>query len=410
MMLFLIGCAVLLALCALFLLRPGRRGQLRAESSANLDWYQLRLHELERDGAQVLVEDVRLRMLEDDAVADDPAEQVRATRFAGLWLLPVIGLLSGLLYWQLGAAPDVRIAAQLDTIDENTPREQLEAVISAIEARSGQRPDNLSYLALLGRYHMSREDFSSAASLYAALVERAPEDPQALAMAAQSAYLAAGRQLRPRVQELAERALAIDPLQRTALGLLGMASFEGGRYRAAISYWERLLELEAPESEGAQVLSEVIQSARARLEGEGGPEAPPMIAAADRDAGPAASAASADGDAEAGIEVLIDGPEQGQMRATDTVFVLARGVDASSRMPVAVQRFSASEMPRSLRLDDRHSMAGQKLSEAGTVRVFVQVSPDGTPGAANATFIGASEPITAGSSSRVRILLQPTTG
>jgi cytochrome c-type biogenesis protein CcmH len=334
----------------------------------------------------------------------------------------VIGLLAGVMYWQLGAAPDVRIAAQLDTIDENTPREQLEAVIASIEARSGQRPDNLSYLALLGRYHMSREDFASAASLYAALVERAPEDPQALAMAAQSAYLAAGRQLRPRVQELAERALAIDPLQRTALGLLEMASFEGGRYRAAISYWERLLELETPDSEGAQVLAEVIQSARARLggegevEGEGETAAPPMIAAAGRGAGAAAAGSdepvrpAAPQDDAAGIEVLIEGPEQGQMRATDTVFVLARGVDASSRMPVAVQRFTAAQMPRSLRLDDRHSMAGQKLSEAGTVRVFVQVSPDGTPGAANATFIGASEPVSAGSGSRVRIQLQPTAG
>lgn len=411
---FLLCCALLLGICALFLLRPGARGRVRAEAAANLDWYQLRLRELERDGSEeLLLDDVRLRMLEDGATEDDGVNDGRpGARFRGLLLLPLVAIVAAAVYWQLGAAADVRIAQLLDTIDENTPRDELERVIGAIETRTAQRPDNLSYLALLGRYHMSREDFATASQIYASLAERAPEDPQALAMAAQSAFLAAGRELRPPIQRLAERALAIDPMQRTALGLLGMAAFEQGQYRGAISYWERLLAMESPDSQGAQLLQEVIASARARLDGDEAPllaQAPDGVDSGVNSDGAAATETSAEA-AGPGIEVRISGPEDGELGANDTVFVLARGVNASGRMPVAVQRFVAGRLPPRLRLDDRHSMAGQKLSQAGEVRVFVQVSPDGRPGVENASFTGSSEPVTAGADTEVTVQLRRNTG
>jgi cytochrome c-type biogenesis protein CcmH len=353
-------------------------------------------------------------MLEDGATEDDGVNDGRpGARFRGLLLLPLVAIVAAAVYWQLGAAADVRIAQLLDTIDENTPRDELERVIGAIESRTAQRPDNLSYLALLGRYHMSREDFATASQIYASLAERAPEDPQALAMAAQSAFLAAGRELRPPIQRLAERALAIDPMQRTALGLLGMAAFEQGQYRGAISYWERLLALESPDSQGAQLLEEVIASARARLDGDEAPlvaQAPDGVHSGGMGADGAAATGISEEAAGPGIEVRISGPEDGELGANDTVFVLARGVNASGRMPVAVQRFVAGRLPSRLRLDDSHSMAGQKLSQAGEVRVFVQVSPDGRPGAENASFTGSSEPVTAGADAEVTVQLRRNTG
>ena len=62
-------------------------------------------------------------------------------------------------------------------------------------------------------------------------------------------------------------------------------------------------------------------------------------------------------------------------------------------MPVAVQRLQAGQLPVTLRLDDRNSMAGQKLSELTAVMVFVQVSPDGRPGEASATWLGSAGPL-----------------
>jgi cytochrome c-type biogenesis protein CcmH len=412
MTLFYFGCAILLALAALFVLRPGRRGRIREESSANLDWYALRLRELEGEGNAELVEDARVRLLEEGvAQADSAADRAgmadsgRGRRLPPLVLWLPVALVAGALYWQMGAMRDVAISEQLNTLDAEASREQVESVMAAIASRLEARPDNQGYLALLGRYQMTREDFAAAEATYRSLAERAPGDSRAAAMAAQASYLSAGRRLSPDAQRLAERALAIDPGQRTALGLLGMAAFEQAQYRAAINYWQRLRDAEAPGSPGAEMLDDVIATARARL-GETTGES-----VAGEPGGNAESAGGVAASTGAAILVRVERPGAGELSDEDTVFVLARGVDATTRMPIAVQRLSARDLPTTVRLDDSTSMAGQSLSSAGEVRVFVQVSPDGRPGAENASFAGVSEPVTAAAGgARVSVQLQATGG
>ena len=69
----------------------------------------------------------------------------------------------------------------------------------------------------------------------------------------------------------------------------------------------------------------------------------------------------------------------------DTVFVFARNPAVDSRMPVAVKRFTAGQLPVTLRLDDAASMAGQKISDLSAVDVVARVSPTGQPGEQHAT-------------------------
>jgi cytochrome c-type biogenesis protein CcmH len=394
MITFFAACAALLVLAALFLLRPGARARARAEDAANLDWFRLRREELAAQGQTELLEDARLRVFEDGVGDPAPASELVEPRFRALWVLPPLTLIAaGWLYWQLGAVADVTLAQRLDTLGEETPAADIDALMSDIGARIGQRPDNLGYRALLGRYHMARGNYGAAAEAYSELASRAPGDAQALALAAQARFLAAGRELSPEAQRLAERALAADPRQRTALGLLGMASFENGRYRAAIEYWERLVAQEAPGSPSAGMLQEVIASARARL-------------------GDDTAVAGSEPAAGAGITVTVNAPADAGLSGSETVFVLARREGATSRMPIAVRRFTAAELPRTLRLDDRNSMAGQKLSSAGAVRVFVQVSPGGQPGLTNAVLAGSAGPVTAGKDdgAAVAVSLAPTAG
>ncbi|MBP6699638.1 MAG: cytochrome C biogenesis protein, partial [Halioglobus sp.] len=93
---------------------------------------------------------------------------------------------------------------------------------------------------------------------------------------------------------------------------------------------------------------------------------------------------------------------------TDTVFILARNAASDSRMPIAVQRLQAAQLPVTLRLDDNNSMAGQKLSDTESVVVIVQVSPSGAPGEAAATWLGEAGPLAPSSdTSPLEILLQP---
>ncbi len=400
MTLLIVACIALLLFSALFYLKPLSRqdGVTEEElAQANLEWYRLRQQELDREGYETLAEDARLRLLEDEqgAVAAAAVPPPRQGGFPVWLLVPVVALFSIVLYYRLGAAPDVMIARQLQSLDDNSTAADMEALMLSIEERAQQRPDNLHYVAMLGRYYMGLQDYSRAADAYDELTVSAPEDAAALAYAAQARYLAAGRQLDDSARMRAEQALAIDPHQRTALGLLGMASYEQGQYRAAIEYWERLVAMEPPGSETRQMISGVIESAREKLG-----ERSPAVSVATAPPQPAAGGL--------GVTVSIALPEGGAIAPGDTVFVLARNADSDSRMPIAVQRLRGADLPVTLRLDDSKSMAGQQLSATPSVLVVVQVSPDGRPGEANSSWLGQAGPLPPTASQEpVNITLRP---
>jgi cytochrome c-type biogenesis protein CcmH len=392
---FILACVGLVLLSSVFFLFPRVRPGAAEEDldRANLEWFRRRRAELAEEDDEALQEDARLRLLEDQRQRDTRAAPP-AQSFPAWVLLPLVALLAGGLYYTLGAAPDVVITRQLHSMQTDMTPQQMRALITAVEARSAQRPDNLHYLALLGRYYMEQEDFQAAARTYDALAAAVPEDAQALAYAAQAEYLSAGRTLSDRARLRAEQALAADPQQRTALGLLGMASFEQQQYRAAIEYWQRLQALESPGTESGQMIAQVIAMAQRHL---GEPASSPVAAAATAAAAtptaatpPAASTAPASA---AGVTVRVAAPANANIAPTDTVFILARNADSGSRMPIAVQRLTAAQLPITLRLDDSNSMAGQKLSQTSAVVVAVQVSPDGRPGEAGATWLGEVGPV-----------------
>jgi len=378
---FILGCVGLVLLSGLFYLLPAgkhrRAGTQRSE--LNMEWYQLRQAELEASGETELLQDMKLRMLEDlpdGKVSEDSA----SGNFPRWLLLPVVAAASSIMYYFLGAAPDVEISKQLEHMNEQTSPAQMQAFIVALEARSSQRPENLHYRALLGSFYMGQNNYAKAADTYSSLAAEVPGDDQTLAYAAQAQYLANDRRLDGSAQMLAEQALAINPHQRTALGLLGMASFENGQYRAAISYWERLIAMEPEGSDSARMIKGIVERAREKL-GEPGEAAEPVASSHN------AATLSA------GVSVRVSAPAGATINPASTVFILARSANSGSRMPIAVQRLLGSDLPLVLRLDDSNSMAGQKLSETESVVVVVQVSPDGRPGEANATWLGSAGPL-----------------
>ena len=386
-----LACVGLVLLSSLFfLLRPMRPGATEEDlDQANLEWFRRRQAELLEESDTVLAEDARLRLLEDEHLRTE-SQSAPTQSFPAWVLLPMLALLASALYYLLGAAPDVMIAGQLQGMRPDMPPQAMRELIQAVEERSEQRPENLHYLALLGRYYIGQEDYKRAATTYDALIDEIPADSQALAYSAQAEYLAADRTLTARARLRAEQALAVDPHQRTALGLLGMASFEQQQYRAAIEYWQRLLVMEQPDSESARMIASVIESARQKLGEAGVPEQVPGVATS------RAAAAESDlaGPVGPGVTVRVSLPADAAASAADTVFILARNAESDSRMPIAVQRLQASQLPITLRLDDSNSMAGQKLSETESVVVVVQVSPNGRPGEANASWLGQAGPLT----------------
>jgi len=382
---FIVACAGLVLLSSVFYLFPrARSGSTEADlDSANLEWFRLRRLELAAEGNDALDEDARLRLLEDEHLRA-PMNVASAQSFPVWIFLPLVALLASVLYFMFGAVQDVEIAQRLQNVQEDMTPAEMSDLIADVEARSLQRPENLHYVSLLGRYYMGQEDYARALEYYAALVQAEPEDPQALAYAAQAEYLAAGRTLTATARLRAEQALAADARQRTALGLLGMAAFEEQQYDASMGYWTRLLALESPNSDSRQMIEQMLSASRQQLAASA-PEgsSPDVVALAE----PAVVTG-------AGVTVSVAVPAGATIDPADTVFILARNADSQSRMPIAVQRLTGAQLPVTLRLDDSNSMAGQKLSTASSVIVAVQVSPDGRPGEANARWLGQAGPVT----------------
>lgn len=365
----------------------------RGETETNADWLRLRQRELE-DESPSLQEEAALRLIDDGAdetgvmAYEGRAYNLKAQVLGGLLLVAlVVGL-----YQQLGGWEDVEIADALANLETAQPDDVM-ALIDRIEVRSEARPDNADYSLLLAEYFLSGNQPNQATRYFDRLVEAGATSPEILGKAAQAEFLSSGRNLSGQARARAEQALAMDPMQSTALATLGMAAFEEADYAQAIEFWQRLRSLEAPGSPGYEMLGQVIERARQELAQSG--QAPPV-----------SSPESSDDVAEAsdpgpGVAIEILQPAGEDIPEGAVIFVLARPEGAESGMPIAVVRRQASAWPLSVRLDDSTSMAGQLLSGFSSVSIEVQISINGQPGRTNALLwahertvrVGQSEPL-----------------
>ena len=384
--------AVAMSVSAFFFLlwlpRKWRRSR-RGESTA--DWVRLRKAELSGAEGQLL-DEVELRALEDFSASAGDGDSVESKPVPLWWLAPLLLLAALAVYQLLGSYEDVLITDALANLDP-TAEKDVAALIERIEARAEDRPDNIEYLSLLGQYHAARGEHESALKAYERLIELLPENAQALGRAAQAEFLASG-ELGPVVRARAEAALAIDPNQRAALGTLGMGAFEAGEYRAAIGFWQRMLAMETPGTQGYQMMQQVIAEAAQRGDID--------LAAIAGTSGANSAAASI-----VGVAVSVAAPDPQAISPEATVFILARPSGAQSRMPTAVIRRSATQWPLNVRLSDADAMAGQKLSELKAVEVEVQVSPSGQPGRDNASWFAIADNVVPSNNTEVALTLQP---
>ena len=386
----------LLTVLAIVLLLVPRWQQRRWQGESNLDWLALRqgeLNDVVGEDRQALSRDAELRILDESSGAESEQVLPNGGTFAGgrrgvLLLIAVVVIAPILLYFNLGAIEDVRIAEALEGMQDASPAE-VQRLLSDIEERSAAKPGNVEYLSLLGEYYTAQNAHVRALEIYEQLLLEFPESAELLARAAQAEYLKGERQLTDRARRRAEAALAINPEQRSALGTLGMAAFEAGQYAQALQYWDQLLAFEAPGTPGYQMLTTIIAEARTR----GG------LADA-----PAVSSIEAEPSLSVGVTVTVAMPEG--VTALGTVFVIARPSGGAQRMPTAAVRRSASELPFSVRLDDTSSMAGQKISALSLIDVEVQLSETGQPGRANASWLANAANIEPTEDAKIQLVLE----
>ena len=357
------------------------------------DWLAVR--KTETDDAELL-SDAQLRVW-DDKDSEQAAQMIEGG--ASSWryqIMLVLALIAATLaiYDRLGAYEDVQITRAIVDLVAASPQDVTE-LVTRIEQRSGERPKNLDYRSLLGEYYISTGRASEALENFEAILEEAPEAPDVLGRAAQAEFIVNGQTLNARAQQRAERALASDPRQKSALATLAMGEFGQGNYMEAIGYMRVLRDLEIPGSEAHELMKSAIAESESRMAQAGTQRVAPTD--------------TPQADAGAGVEILVSLDEGVDASAFTglTAFVIARPAGSQMRMPTAVSRYAVGEWPFSVTLTDANSMAGQSLSALNSVDIEVQVSQNGQPGLANAVLSGSASNVSLGDSVETVVVLTP---
>jgi cytochrome c-type biogenesis protein CcmH len=248
-----------------------------------------------------------------------------------------------------------------------------------------ETPDDLGGWMLLGRAYKSMQRFDPAREALANAYRLAPKDPDVMVEYAEAITLASdSRRIEGEASRLLDAALVEQPTHPRALWLTGIRAYQAGEFANAAVTWETLRDSLPAEDPVRGSLDERIAGAAAA----GSPacaraSATPVVASAPQSVqqppapGPAPTADAVAGSASLTVQVDIAPGLKQRLGASDVLFVFARAPEGS-RMPLAIQRLSASDLPVTVTLDDSTSMMPQlKLSTLPEVVVGARVSKSG---------------------------------
>jgi cytochrome c-type biogenesis protein CcmH len=408
---FIVIAALLVAGALAFVLPPlisARRKSNVLRSQVNAAVYRDQMRELESDvrGETLAPEEyekakreLEARVLQDvatDETAEPAPSRARWPVIAAGVAIPVLAVA---LYVLVGNPQALSPQAAMKGESPEVTEQQIIEMVERLAVRLKENPEDAKGWVMLGRSYGVLGRFQEASQAYAAAVQRVPNDAQLLADYADALAMTQGRKLQGEPEKIIARALAADPNNLKALALAGTVSFEKKDYTSAANYWERILKVAPPDSEIAKSVASSVAEAR-RLASD----APTAAAAA-----PAAPAASdtprgaGDGASVSGVVSLK--PElASKVGPNDTVFIYARAAEGP-RIPLAVVRKPARELPVQFTLDDTMAMApNMKLSSFPKVIVSARISKSGNAQPQPGDLQGASGAI-ANAASGVKVVI-----
>jgi cytochrome c-type biogenesis protein CcmH len=317
------------------------------------------------------------------AASTAPATAAHPTR--SLWLALAVTILIPAIavpvYFVVGTPaaldPAARAASVAPSPHGDFTPEQLRAMLDKLKARLEAKPDDVTGWVMLGRVLQLVDDFAGSAAAFEKAAALRPGDAQLLADYADSLAMSRNRNLSGKPWELIQQALRIDPQLPKALALAASAEFDQGRFQSAKGYWQRMLAVIPPDSEDAAEIRTMI----AQMDGKGAGAVPQGAPLAATPAAPPAAMAAGAAPAVPGKSVTgtvrLAPALAAKVKPDDVVYIFARAPEGP-RVPLAIVRLKASELPKQFRLDDSLGMAGGPvLSSVPLVKIEARISKSG---------------------------------
>lgn len=333
--------------------------------AANIAAYKSRLGELDNEvaaglltpeSAESLRQEAQTRLLGDA----QPTEAQAADRPSRLWLAALALPLFAALWYGLADSWRTQDLIDLARKDPSAAQQlSVEAMLSRLENRLREQPDDAEGWAMLGRSYMVLQRHAESAGAY----EKAnglsdSKNPDWLVGQGEALALSRDRDLQGRPAQLFEAALTLAPENIGALWYAGLAAAQAEDYARTQEHWGRLSALELP-----QDLREALAPRLAELEKLTGKPLPSAAAAA-----PALRLT---------VAVSLAPELAAELSPEHSLFVFAKAAEGPP-MPLAVQKLQAVSLPLSVTLDDSMGMMPNlKLSQFQTWVVTARLTRSG---------------------------------
>ena len=313
-------------------------------------------------------------------------------RRLGLLALLLLGLTAAVQLWRAGQQPlpsdapaKLPSAASADwaasaNLPASASASSIESMVQALAQRLQRQPEDAAGWAMLGRSYGVMNRHADAVTALKKSLALQPQDAQTHADLADALAFVAGRRFEGEPERLIQRALQLDPRNAKALELAGTLAFDRQDFKQAAQFWQDALAVLDPQSPTALNLQAGMAKAR-RLGG--------MTAT---DSGAAAVGARISG------RITLAPALKSRVLPDDTVLIFARLVDGP-RMPVAVLKRRAADLPLDFVLDERSAInPSLRLSASMQVVVGARVSRSGQATPQSGDLQGFAEPVPVGSS------------
>jgi cytochrome c-type biogenesis protein CcmH len=323
----------------------------------------------------------------------------------------LVGLLAGVVviaaagYWWKGSPAQMGLGLGSDASNTSaagdtasphaTNFDQIAAMTDRLAERLKEQPQDAEGWAMLARSYSVLGRHPEALKAYEKAVALRKDDATLLSDYADSLAIKNNRSLAGEPMKWVERALKIDPRNLKALSLAGTHAFTRKDYRAAVKYWDQVVQFGPSDNDMVRGAQSNLVEAR---ELAGLPSATPAVSAS------AATGATVSGTVSLAPALLK------QVKPDDTLFIFARAPEGS-RMPLAILKKQVKDLPLTFTLDDSLAMSpAAKLSGAPKVVVTARISSSGNAMPQPGDLSGQTESVSVGASGlklEIRDVIKP---
>jgi len=363
------------------------------EGRIDQDFYKAAREELDRE----LLIDIPVESKETASLQN--VDAVRSHSTLALVIAVFVPVLVLLIYLDLGMpeTSEQSFAANAQPAQkEEAP--SIDEMARQLEARLSKDGGTVEDWIMLGRAHKFLGDNGQAAKAFAVALEQDENNAQLMLEAAEVLALNNNRVFADDARALVLKAHALEPDNANTLWFAGVAEYQYENYHEAIAHLTKLLPAVTGEEEIANSIKAIVLKSRQALiaAGEEVPELEMLLAQhgqpakAEETEMAAVSQPSVNDSSVASLQVSVNVSDQirARFKASDVVFIYAKAKQGS-RMPLAAQRVTLSDLPVTIVLDDSMAMVeGMNMSAFNELVVSARVSRSGSAIAQSGDYIG----------------------